>query len=135
MTEKFTSKIAKLRPVSIGDLDSVALCNRVDSKFILSEDQLFKILPCIKKNYYVLEINGVRAFYYENNYFDTPDLQFFRDHHNGYVNRIKVRTRKYVDTDTCYFEIKRKEKVERTNKHREILLEISREYHYSITFE
>lgn len=121
MFKKFTSQLSTLKTVSLNELESVSLLNRTDSKYTLRGEDLLKIFPCLIENYNVLEINGTRVFSYENNYFDTPDLQFFRDHHNGYVNRIKVRSRRYVETDLCFFEIKKKEKIERTNKHREEL--------------
>lgn len=121
MFKKFTNQLSLLNPVSLKELDEVSLLNRTDSKYTLRGEDLLKIFPCLVENYHVLEINGVRVFSYENNYFDTPDLQFFRDHHNGYVNRIKVRSRRYVESNLCFFEIKKKEKVVRTNKHREPL--------------
>lgn len=121
MFKKFTNKLSLLSSVSLNELESVSLLNRTDSKYTLRGEDLLKIVPCLIENYHVLEINGVRVFSYENNYFDTPDLQFFRDHHNGYVNRIKVRSRRYVESDLCFFEIKKKEKIDRTNKHREAL--------------
>lgn len=121
MFKKFTDQLSLLTSVSLNELESVSLLNRMDSKYTLRGQDLLKILPCLIDNYNVLEINGVRVFSYENNYFDTPDLQFFRDHHNGYVNRIKVRSRRYVESDLCFFEIKKKEKIDRTNKHREEL--------------
>lgn len=121
MFKKFTSQLAMLSPVSLAEMDAVSLLNRTDSKYTLRGEDLLKIVPCLIENYSILEINGTRIFSYENNYFDTPDLQFFKDHHNGYVNRIKVRSRRYVESDMCFFEIKKKEKVDRTNKHREPL--------------
>ena len=121
MFKKFTNQLSLLNSVSLNELESVSLLNRMDSKYALTGDDLLKIFPCLIENYNVLEIDGVRVFSYENNYFDTPDLQFFRDHHNGYVNRIKVRSRRYVESDLCFFEIKKKEKIARTNKHRESL--------------
>jgi len=121
MFKKFTSQLSLLNTVSLTQLDAVSLLNRTDSKYTLRSEDLLKIFPCLFEHYHVLEINGTRIFSYENNYFDTPDLLFFRDHHNGYVNRIKVRSRRYVESDLCFFEIKKKEKVDRTNKHREPL--------------
>lgn len=121
MFKKFTNQLSLLRSVSLSELESVSLLNRMDSKYALRGEDLLKIFPCLVENYNILEINGIRVFSYENNYFDTPDLQFFRDHHNGYVNRIKVRSRRYVESNLCFFEIKKKEKVDRTNKHREEL--------------
>lgn len=119
--QNFVSKLPKLNSVSLSELDSVSLLNRIDSKFILNEDGLEKIFPCLLQNYSILEIDGCNFFTYENNYFDTPDLQFYKDHHNGYLNRIKVRSRKYVESNLCFFEIKKKEKVNRTSKYRTVL--------------
>ncbi|WP_313807500.1 polyphosphate polymerase domain-containing protein [Flavobacterium sp.] len=119
MIENYSKLLSNFKPISIDEMENVALCNRVDSKFIMTVGDLQMIFPCLLSNYYILDISGQRIFSYENNYFDTPDLQFYKDHHNGYVNRIKVRSRKYVESDLCFFEIKKKEKIERTNKLRE----------------
>lgn len=105
--------------VSLTELDAVALLNRIDSKYVLNKQQLKHILPVIEQHYKVLQIESDKIFTYENNYFDTKDLQFYYDHHNGYVNRMKVRSRKYVETDTSFFEIKRKQHIDRTSKTRE----------------
>lgn len=109
----------KLQSVSLEELECVSLQNRIDSKYLLNSNMFDKLLPFIIDNYRVLEINGHRIFTYENNYFDTEDLLFYHEHHNGYLNRIKVRSRKYLETGSCYFEIKKKEKIDRTNKIRE----------------
>jgi hypothetical protein len=116
---KLKSKIDSLNSVSLKELDSVSLLNRVDSKYVVTFSQLEFIFQCLQENYSVLEIDGVRAFSYENNYFDTPSLLFYRDHHNGYANRIKVRSRRYVEANMSFFEIKKKENINRTNKYRE----------------
>lgn len=105
--------------VSLTELDGVALLNRIDSKYVLNKQQLKHILPVIEQHYKVLQIESDKIFTYENNYFDTKDLQFYYDHHNGYVNRMKVRSRKYVETNTSFFEIKRKQHIDRTSKIRE----------------
>jgi hypothetical protein len=121
MFENFKNNLGLLKPVSLKELDSVALLNRIDSKYILTEEGLNNIIPFLVENCNVLEVYEMRIFTYENNYFDTPNLLFFRDHHNGYTNRIKVRSRRYVESNLCFFEIKKKEKVTRTNKYRECL--------------
>lgn len=121
MFKKFKNNLKSINPVSLKELDSVSLLNRIDSKYTLTEENLNNIIPCLVDNYNVLEIDGMRVFTYENNYFDTPNLLFFRDHHNGYAKRIKVRSRRYVESNLCFFEIKKKEKVSRTNKFRERL--------------
>jgi hypothetical protein len=111
--------IESMNTVSLAELDQVALQNRIDNKYVLTAEQLSAVLPLINRHYKVLEIDGCKIFSYENNYFDTKDLQFYYDHHNGYGNRLKVRGRKYKETDTSFFEIKRKEKIDRTAKTRE----------------
>lgn len=119
MIPHFIQSIQTLKSISLAQLDSVSLQDRIDKKFVLSSDQLDSILPCLLENYSVLEINGNKVFSYENNYFDTKDFQFYKDHHNSYLHRIKVRSRKYVESDLSFFEIKKKEKIDRTNKFRE----------------
>lgn len=109
----------EMKTVSLAELDSVALLNRIDNKYVLSSSQLEYVLDSIQQHYKVLQIGNDKIFTYENNYFDTKDLQFYYDHHNGYANRMKVRSRKYVETDASFFEIKRKEHIDRTAKTRE----------------
>ena len=118
------TNINSLNPVGLNDLDSVSLLNRVDSKYVVTFSQLELVFQCLQSNYSILEIDGIRAFSYENNYFDTPNLLFYSDHHNGYANRLKVRSRKYVEANLSFFEIKKKENINRTNKYREKIPEI-----------
>lgn len=118
MIHNFLQNVQNLAPVTLAQLDAVSLQNRIDSKYVFNKDDLMTLIPCLFKNYKVLDIDSLRSFSYENNYFDTKDLLLYQDHHNGYVNRIKVRSRKYVESNLCYFEIKKKEKVNRTYKHR-----------------
>lgn len=108
-----------METVSLAELDNVALLNRIDNKYVLNKQQLELILPVIQQNYSVLLIGNDKIFTYENNYFDTKDFQFYYDHHNGYTNRMKVRSRKYIETNTSFFEIKKKENIDRTSKTRE----------------
>ena len=116
--------IDSMNTVCLSELDQVALMNRVDNKYVLDAKQVALIIPLIQNHYKVLEIEKNKIFTYENNYFDTPNLQFYYDHHNGYLNRLKVRGRKYKETETSYFEIKRKENIDRTAKIREITTDL-----------
>jgi hypothetical protein len=124
MTSDFYSLIEQLPALSLAELDAVSLLNRTDTKFTLPVADLYRLNSCLLANYHVLEIDGKRLFEYENNYFDTPELKFYKDHHNGYVNRVKVRCRKYVASGLIYFEIKKKEKITRTNKFRQPITEM-----------
>jgi hypothetical protein len=107
--------------VTLKQLDSVKLQNRMDTKYILSKAQLVLLLEGIKDDQFVLEIDNNRVFNYKTIYFDTPDFQFYRDHHNGCMNRIKVRSREYVESKLSFYEIKRKLFGTRTDKQRKII--------------
>jgi hypothetical protein len=102
----------------LDDLNNANLMSRVDSKFILPMAFLPTLLASIRSQYSVLQIEGKRVFQYQNHYFDTPQMGFYRDHHNGKLNRFKVRHRSYVDTNTQFLEVKFKNNQKRTIKTR-----------------
>lgn len=102
----------------LDDLDNAKLMNRVDSKFILPISFLPNLLLQLKGFYSVLEINDRRTSNYHNQYFDTQNMALYRDHHNGKLNRYKVRRRHYLDTNTAFLEVKLKNNQKRTIKTR-----------------
>ncbi|PJA07387.1 MAG: hypothetical protein COX70_06865 [Flavobacteriales bacterium CG_4_10_14_0_2_um_filter_32_8] len=99
-------------------MDDVKLQNRTDTKFVFEADLLPLILNDIKDNYTILEINGKRTNSYQTLYYDTKNLDCYLQHHNGKTNRIKIRFRKYIESDLNYLEIKLKNNKERTIKSR-----------------
>ena len=109
--------------ITLEEMDSVKLLNRIDRKYVLHISRLAGVMRNILGEYRVLDINGTRLFSYNTLYFDTPDLQFYKDHHNGLNNRIKVRCRQYVDNDLSFFEIKKKYRGYRTDKYRKLITE------------
>tara|TARA_R110001592_G_scaffold188128_2_gene433123 strand:+ start:3547 stop:4452 length:906 start_codon:yes stop_codon:yes gene_type:complete len=113
---------------ALSDLNNANLMNRVDSKFILPMSFLPDLLLQLKQHYSVLEINSSRISSYHNQYFDTPDMALYHDHHNGKLNRYKVRRRRYVDTNTEFLEVKLKNNKKRTIKTRIKLNGKSNEY-------
>ncbi len=119
---KFTSD---WETITLKELDAVALYKRVDSKYVLSIDQLFQLMDLIKENHKILQIDQTRVFNYYTNYFDTEDFQFYTDHHNGYLDRIKVRQREYVNSGLKFYEIKRKLPGEQTDKTRLVIDELN----------
>jgi hypothetical protein len=108
-------------PITLEEMDSVKLLNRIDRKYVLHISQLASVLQNVLGDYRVLDINGTRIFSYDTLYFDTPDFQFYKDHHNGLNNRIKVRCRQYVDNNLSFFEIKKKYMGYRTDKYRKLI--------------
>jgi len=103
---------------SLDDQSRAALMDRVDTKFILPMKSLPEFLTSLKDEYSILEQNGRRLFTYDTRYFDTPDKFFYRSHHNGKLNRNKVRFRHYIDTNTAFMEVKLKNNKDRTIKQR-----------------
>lgn len=99
-------------------MDSVALLNRVDTKFLTDVGHLLDIMKSVQADYRILEIDGRRKNTYETVYFDTQDLRFYTNHHRGKNNRYKLRQRKYVESDLAFMEVKFKNNKKRTIKNR-----------------
>lgn len=106
------------RPITLQEMDSVKLMDRTDTKFTFSESQLFDILAQLKGDYKVLQIENKRQSTYKTLYYDTENLKLYLHHHNGHLNRYKIRHRTYVDSNTGYLEVKFKSNKGRTIKDR-----------------
>lgn len=115
----FEKDLESIRPISLEEMDSVKLMNRIDSKYLTNEATLEKILAdAAKAGYSVLETEGTRISLYDSVYYDTDGLKMFLDHHNRRLRRQKVRTRVYVNSGDAFLEIKRKNNKGRTKKKR-----------------
>jgi hypothetical protein len=95
-------------PIQLAEMGHVALLRRTDTKYLLSEKQLVQALTHLTDDYRALTIEGQRLQHYRTLYFDTPDLEFYHQHHNGWRNRYKVRERAYVDSNISFWEVKHK---------------------------
>lgn len=104
--EELDSIISGLPPVNLVELNErAALQTRVDTKYLVFPSTLEAVLNDLG-DFEVLEIDGKRRFEYDSTYFDTSEWRNFRDHVQGRRRRFKARTRTYVDSDLCMFEIK-----------------------------
>lgn len=110
--------ISQFKKVSLSDLDKVELMNRVDLKFCFHISHAPTVFKLIQDNYSALEIDGETIFPYYNTYFDTIDNQMYLNHHNGKLNRYKIRVRRYNQTNVSFLEIKFKNNKGRTIKKR-----------------
>jgi hypothetical protein len=99
-------------------MDSVKLMNRTDTKFIFTIDEFDQVMEEVKQYYRILEVKGQRLNRYETLYYDTGDLSLYMAHHNGHLNRYKIRHRTYVESDTGFLEVKFKSNKGRTIKSR-----------------
>lgn len=118
MNLELNSALNQLSPISLQELDRVKLQNRTDTKFVFNADLLPTILIEISEFYSILEIDGKRTNSYKTLYYDTKDLRCYIQHHNGKANRIKVRFRKYVESNLNFLEVKFKNNKGRTIKAR-----------------
>ncbi len=102
-----TGLVGRFAPLSLAELDdSAALQTRVDRKYLVSLDELAVILDEMDPGTRVLEIDGERSFSYESVYFDTPGLSSYLGAARRRRDRFKVRTRTYVDSGSCWVEVK-----------------------------
>ncbi len=107
-----------MEPIGLGEMDSIKLMNRVDTKFVTTESVLARILEMADDRYRVLTMDGRSDSPYDTLYYDTPDLEMYTEHRNGHLVRQKVRTRTYLNSGETFLEIKRKNNHGRTRKKR-----------------
>lgn len=118
MFQDILNELSELEPISLEQMSSIKLMNRMDNKYVTNRTQLLRLLKKVKGSYYVQELNGKRVSPYRTVYFDTKNDNMYMDHHNGRTNRIKVRVRTYIDSDLTFLEIKHKNNKGRTDKKR-----------------
>jgi hypothetical protein len=105
-------------PITLSDMDSVKLMDRTDTKFVFPVSQLPQILREVGHHYRALVVSGTRLSKYETLYYDTADFDLYHRHHAGRSQRFKVRSRRYVESDLCFFEVKYRNNKGRTIKNR-----------------
>lgn len=108
----------KFEPISLEGMDKVKLMNRVDTKYIFNVSRLPELLSQLSTDYYLLIIGNSGFSKYENKYLDTARYDMYLQHHNGKLNRHKIRFRTYRNTGHAFFETKFKTNKRRTIKSR-----------------
>ena len=110
--------------ISLTEMDTVRLMNRVDTKYTTTLSMLPDFLKCLQADYLVQDIHGSRLNAYRTLYLDTDDRAMYLAHHNGHRTREKIRVRTYLDSQSTYLEVKNKNNKGRTKKKRFELPEI-----------
>ena len=116
--KNFLQILEDFETITLPEMGKVTLLNRTDVKYVFHREKLYDILLLAKENYRSLKINEHYFTEYDSHYFDTPNYQFYLDHHNKRLNRYKIRTRSYLNSDLHFFEIKFKSNKSRTIKSR-----------------
>ena len=115
----FSRQLEQFDSVTLDEMDSVRLMNRIDTKFLTNEHVLSELLDdAAAQGYRALETDGLKINPYDSLYYDTDLLKMFQDHHNRRLVRQKVRTRSYLTSGLAFLEIKRKNNKGRTKKKR-----------------
>ena len=56
--------LRQFEPIGLAQMDGVALLDRTDTKYVLRTSQLYSALAALSKQYWVLDIDGVRVHPY-----------------------------------------------------------------------
>lgn len=116
--ENVRGTLAEMVGITLDEMDSIKLMNRVDTKFLTTLTTLGEILRRAVPLYRVLEIDGARVADYDTLYYDTDGYRMYLDHHDRRLSRRKIRTRTYISSGDTFLEIKRKNNKGRTKKKR-----------------
>lgn len=115
----FQDILSQMKPISLAEMESIKLMNRIDTKFVVNLDRLPLILQMAHQHgYFAQAINGIRIAKYDTLYYDTADLAMYTMHHNRHLRRQKIRIRKYLGSDLTFLEVKNKTNTGRTKKKR-----------------
>ncbi len=96
-----------LAPTSLAQIDEQWFnVQRFDKKFVVGITTVKAFIDDHKDVLTVLDIEGLRTFHYVTEYFDTPELAFYRDHYMRRKRRLKVRIRHYTDSHRSQCEVK-----------------------------
>ncbi len=108
--------IELFQPISLSELEEKSsMLKREDSKYILTHELSSSTVGKLRDAFDILSINGRRAFEYENVYFDDENV-CFEQHQQGKRHRFKARTRRYLNSEHAYFEVKFNGKAGQTDK-------------------
>jgi len=118
--------------INLSEMDTVKLLDRYDTKYIFHKELLVPILTSLLGNYRILEINNRRLFNYQTQYLDTEKYSTYLAHHNGKLNRYKIRIREYLNSDERFIEVKLKTNKSKTYKRRTLLTKTIDESHIEI---
>ena len=113
------SLLDTLPPITLEQMGSIKLMNRLDTKYVATKRQLIELLQLVQDKYYVQTIGTTTICPYRTTYFDTDEHVMYMMHHNKRARRTKVRVRTYLTSgDLTFLEVKKKNNHGRTKKKR-----------------
>ena len=116
--ESIGDLVNQLQPITLEEMSGIKLMNRTDTKFVTNKQKLAQLLKLVQGKYYAQRTNDSMIAEYVTTYWDTDELSFYFQHHNGRAPRQKVRVRSYIGSDLTFLEVKTKNNHGRTKKKR-----------------
>ncbi len=114
--------VLALPTLTLDEVDEQAsLQTRIDRKYVVRPEAWGNVLAALPSEPRVLQIDGRRSFRYSSTYYDTAELDSYRDAARGRPHRYKVRTRHYLDTGSRAVEVKTRSSSGATAKSRQWL--------------
>lgn len=113
-----TDILREYTPITLEEMKSVRLMNRIDTKYLTTRTVLSHFLEQALAEYRLQEIDGEYLMPYHTLYFDTKQCSMYMDHLHGHKTRQKIRIRTYETSDVSFLEIKNKNNKGRTKKKR-----------------
>lgn len=110
--------LSSFERISLEEMKSVRLMNRIDTKYVTTIPVLVKLLELARADYRVQELDGMLNMPYHTMYFDTHDFDMYMQHLHGHKTRQKIRVRTYETSELSFLEIKNKNNKGRTKKKR-----------------
>jgi hypothetical protein len=80
MDNQILSLLNEMKPISLDEMSSIRLMNRLDTKYVASKQQLVQLLGLLRDKYYVQQIKDMRICPYRTTYFDTEDHKMYMQH-------------------------------------------------------
>jgi len=117
-TREIQDILHSFNPISLEEIKKSQLLKRMDTKYLFHESHLPAVLANLMDDYDTLEVDGMRMQRYKTCYYDTPDFELYRQHHNGQRDRFKLRVRAYLNSNLEFLEVKRKDNHNCTQKSR-----------------
>ena len=112
------SSLLSNRPcVGLHAIESVALMDRYDSKFLVPMDWLPEVIADLTEHH-VLQVEQDHLIRYNNLYFDTKGNECLTEHVRGRTKRFKVRIRQYQNSKVAFLEVKLRDVYGKTAKKR-----------------
>ncbi len=106
MLSELNALVADFEITRLEDIKQIAFNERIDIKYFFSLKLFPWLISEIKSNYRILKVEDTLIQPYKTVYYDTPSLKLYLDHHNGKLNRYKLRKRLYITNNISFAEIK-----------------------------